>query len=195
MFKYRTIVKVLLLGMKGEKIISHLLLTNSNDFQVDLSGDFLFNELPVLSVLTETSVNSLDDVFKYCKDKNIIIPIGRKYKEGLLVGGEKEFLINHDLEGNWIFTNNSLFDDMADFIIKYVQDNSIISGFQCNVSFDVVEEEFGINLEPDYTICLLELLSEREEVADADFYLDSFDVTLYTAFAPNYCEELEEISF
>ena len=203
MFKYRTIVKVIVL--RGvTKRVSHLLLTDSNDFQVDLSDGCIFNEFPVLSVLSETRVNSLNEVFKYCNIRNLNLPNSKISKEGLLAGGNNNLLINQYLEGvwqligrplkdNWSLRNNSIFDEISDFIIKKVQTDSILSGFQYIISFNEIEEKFGIILETDYIECIFQLLCNREEVAEVDLWEDSFDVTLYTYYAPNYCEELEEI--
>lgn len=197
MFKYRTIAKVLLLGPEGEKIISHLLLTDSNDFQVDLSRGCFFNDLPVLSVLAEARVCSLKDVIKYCKTRNL--SLGNRLKdEGLLSGKDFDYMVNQDLEGDWCYfpgtvergnESDSIIDEITDFIIKKVQSESMLSGFQYAIGFSEIEEEFGIELEPDYIECILQLLFVRKEVADVDFYRDNFDVTLYTDFAPNYREE------
>lgn len=101
MCKYGTIAKVILCVPGGEKVMSHLLLTDNNDFQVDLTGDFFFNELPVLTVLGEARVESLEDVYEYLCTYNIEEPSGTIKDEGLIVGGERDFLINHELLGGW----------------------------------------------------------------------------------------------
>lgn len=197
MFVYRTIAKVLV-WRHGVRCLSHLLLTSNNDFQVDLSNGCTFNEFTVMSVLSVTRVNSLNDVYTYCHNHKIALSSFRITNAGLLVGVDKDYLINKSLVGDLYVSKNSLFDEMADFIISNVQDKSVLSGFQYLVSFSEIEKVFGIKLEPDYIDCLLELLNNRNEVADVDFHGDNFDLTLFTDFAPNYCEgdyceELETI--
>lgn len=195
MFKYKTIAKVLLLGFSEERIVGHLLLTNSNEFQVDLTSDCLFNYLPVLSVLNETRVETLEDIFKYCKERKIKISKDRILKNGLLVGGEKDFLITKGLKGNWQ-NNNGLLDRIVDYIIETVQTESITSGFQYMVSVTQIEEKFEVKLNLDYINCINNLLLYREEVGATEIdgnYINKdlyFDVVLYTDYAPNYNEEL-----
>lgn len=101
MFKYGTIAKVILLTPGNEKVMSHLLLAGDNSFQVDLTGDFLFNELIVYSVLGEDRVDSLTDLYEYLYTHGIRKPLNLITKEGLFVGGERDFLISEGLVANW----------------------------------------------------------------------------------------------
>ncbi|MCK9470678.1 MAG: hypothetical protein M0Q88_02865 [Bacilli bacterium] len=93
MIKYSVIVKVLLWEREGHGNVAHLLLSNSNEHQVDLET-LWFNELPVLTFITETRVNTLEDVYKYCRENNIIL---QKDFLGLRVGFYKDFKIGEDL--------------------------------------------------------------------------------------------------
>jgi|GEM_PF-5965337 hypothetical protein len=84
---------------------------------------------------------------------------------------------------------------VADYIVRTVQEDSITSGFQLEVFHDELESAFG-SLSSDDLNFIYDLLAEREEIADVLLSEESFDVVLYTDFAPNYepdeCEELED---
>lgn len=84
---------------------------------------------------------------------------------------------------------------IADYIVATVQEDSITSGFQLEVFHDELESAFG-SLSSDDLKLINDLLSEREEIADVLLSDESFDVVLYTDFAPNYepdeCEECED---
>ena len=84
--------------------------------------------------------------------------------------------------------NEKLFEKIADFIIKEVQENSesSMSGFQYIVGYDKIQEKFNIDIERYMNDKILEYLHKREEVADVVEDTDGFDVVLYTEYAPNY---------
>lgn len=78
--------------------------------------------------------------------------------------------------------------EVADYIIKTVQEDSI-EGFQLMVDYSDIEEEFGIKL-TDEIIKEIEIeLYLRQEVADVICDGETFDVVIYTDFAPNYISE------
>lgn len=78
--------------------------------------------------------------------------------------------------------------EIVDFIIETVQGDSIVSGFQLNISYEELERKFGNFLEDDLSF-IYDLLIEREEVADVIMSEDEYDVVLYTDYAPNYQEQ------
>ena len=85
---------------------------------------------------------------------------------------------------------NELIKEIASFIIKETQDNSILSGFQYETDFTRVLEVFGQRLDQEIKNSIIEELETREEVAQADLEEDFiFDVTLFTDYAPNYNKE------
>lgn len=78
--------------------------------------------------------------------------------------------------------------EIAEYIIKTVQENSILSGFQCIVSYTDIEKTFNINIS-DIKNDIINMLCTREEVADVQDDVEGFDVVLYTEYAPNYNKE------
>lgn len=100
--KYNSIVRCRL--RKGEEDYDdQYLLTSSegNDFAVDLTGDLLFNEFDVTEI-SSFHVSSLLGVYAFCKNNSIHIPEECRAAKWLIVGGSRDFLINNELEGNWI---------------------------------------------------------------------------------------------
>lgn len=78
---------------------------------------------------------------------------------------------------------------IADFIIKTVQNESIC-GFQYIIHNMDIEHEFGITINDHKAREIGTELVKREELADFDYVNETFDVVLYTDFAPNYIEEM-----
>lgn len=87
--------------------------------------------------------------------------------------------------------NNKLFEDIADYIIKEVQENSdcSMSGFQNTVEHSEIQERFAMEIEGYINEKILESLNNRKEVADVVGDTDGFDIVLYTDYAPNYIGE------
>jgi len=79
-----------------------------------------------------------------------------------------------------------VFNDIVNYIIHKVQTDSILSGFQLLINVTDIELRFGLSLDTDSIDCILDLLREKEEVADVVFYNGYFDVLLYTDYALNY---------
>lgn len=82
----------------------------------------------------------------------------------------------------------SLFDRIAAFIIKQVQEesNPDMSGFQMVVEYGYIDQVFGVDLAQYIQDKVLESLHGRVEVADVICDTDGYDVVLYTAYVPNY---------
>lgn len=80
-------------------------------------------------------------------------------------------------------------DIIINEIIKIVQEESVLSGFQYIINYTYIENKFNIAINNNLREVIKTKLEEREEVADV--YLDDngFDVVLYTDYAPNYNEE------
>lgn len=79
------------------------------------------------------------------------------------------------------------YSKIADFIIKTVQNESVC-GFQyiiCNMD---IEHEFGITINDDKANKIGSELAKREEIAEFDYANETFDVILYTDYAPNYVD-------
>lgn len=79
-------------------------------------------------------------------------------------------------------------EEIANYIVQTVQEDSIISGFQLIITYDELEEKFG-ELSEDDLSHIYNLLTEREEVADVVMSEDDYDIVLYTDYAPNYSED------
>ncbi|MFR6599756.1 MAG: hypothetical protein ACLUSV_00355 [Streptococcus sp.] len=75
--------------------------------------------------------------------------------------------------------------DMANEVVKYVQENSVVSGFQLCVTIDNL---YDCAIDPQK---LIEELECCDEVADVVYEDGVFDVLLYTKYALNN-NELEE---
>lgn len=81
---------------------------------------------------------------------------------------------------------DNLINDICDFIVKTVQDESILSGFQYVVSYSDIAEKYSKQLSETIQSAIENELSSRKEVADVFCDTDGFDVVLYTDYAPNY---------
>lgn len=79
--------------------------------------------------------------------------------------------------------------DIARYIIKTVQDNAWLNGFQYIISYSMIEDEFNIELNAKMVEEIVEALEWSEEVADVEYDDYDIDVVLYTNYAPNYREE------
>jgi hypothetical protein len=84
---------------------------------------------------------------------------------------------------------NNLFEKIADYIVKQVQENSKLSGFQYIVDHTDIQTIFNQEIDEYINNKIIEALCKKEEVADAQVDTDGFDVVLYTKYAPNYVEE------
>ena len=79
------------------------------------------------------------------------------------------------------------YSKIADFIIKTVQNESVC-GFQYVIYNMDIEYEFGITINDDKAREIGSELVKRKEVADFDYVNETFDVVLYTNYAPNYID-------
>lgn len=87
--------------------------------------------------------------------------------------------------------NKNLFEEIAEYLIKTVQEESTLEGFQYTISEADIWERFGKEIGNYINDKIEEVTSKKEEVAEIYLDTDGFDVTLYTDFAPNYREEEE----
>ena len=107
--KYNKIVNGTLADLKtGKEIYNNqfiLMQDNKNftDFDVDLTGDLFFNtDFEITEIISETYINSLDELYHYCTANKVTIPKHYITKNGLICGGEKDYIINNDLVGTWL---------------------------------------------------------------------------------------------
>lgn len=84
--------------------------------------------------------------------------------------------------------NKNLFEEIANYLIKTVQEesDSSMSGSQYVNSKVDIWERFGEEINEYIINKIEEVTSKKEEVAEIFMDTDGFDVTLYTDFAPNY---------
>ena len=82
--------------------------------------------------------------------------------------------------------SEELLKRITDYIVKTVQEESILSGFQYIVDYSDVQSHFAKEIGEYINNQIVEALESREEVADVEQDTDGFDVVLYTDFAPNY---------
>lgn len=88
--------------------------------------------------------------------------------------------------------SEELLKRITDYIVKTVQEESILSGFQYVVDYSDVQSHFAKEIGEYINNQIVEALEDREEVADVQLDTDGFDVVLYTNFAPNYEGEEDE---
>ncbi len=80
---------------------SYLLTADEIDksFEVDLTGDYFFNELKIVNRKTVETVKTLDDVRQFVNQYGLAFP---EYENGgILVGGSRDMLILPDLTFGW----------------------------------------------------------------------------------------------
>jgi hypothetical protein len=81
-----------------------------SDFEVDLTGDNWFVEPKVLERILSVPVSNLQDVIKFCKEKNIRKPLEYYDESGtMLVGGAKDCIVFENLDFNW---DENVVDDL-----------------------------------------------------------------------------------
>lgn len=94
----------------GERVETAYLLVSENgdEFTVDLTGKFEFNELEVISQLDVSSFDTLSQLLRFLKK------MGVEYdefydREGnfLLVGGSHDMAIDENLAGRWLVTDDA----------------------------------------------------------------------------------------
>lgn len=128
-------------------------------------------------------------------DKEIIEEMAEVIGEYILLLETSDDNFGRDIEKLGDFHNKAIdmvnkinIKGITDYIIKTVQENSILSGFQYIVSYTDIEKTFDINIS-NIKNDIIDTLSTREEVADVQVDEEGFDVVLYTKYAPNYNEE------
>jgi len=69
-----------------------------SDMNIDLTGDFYFNtDFELYNVKVIKEINSLKELYEFCKDNNININKGLIHNNGILVGGSRDYFIFNDL--------------------------------------------------------------------------------------------------
>lgn len=86
----------------------------------------------------------------------------------------------------------NIFNEICNYIIKTVQDNAILNGFQYCISFNDIEKHFNISLCESDIDNIYKLLESSKKVSDILVYDDLFDIILYTDFCPNYANTRQD---
>lgn len=105
--RYNKIVKCTLKGTACSYIDSYVLAKNINDLEselnVDLKGLCFNTDYKIEDIKKVIEINSLDELYEFCKSKEIWIDNQNITKIGLLVGADNCFLILKDLNAyGWI---------------------------------------------------------------------------------------------
>ena len=109
------------------------------------------------------------------------------YIKELMLGTQgKQDMYKKIINGFREYQKEELLTKISNFMIKQVQNNSVETGFQYIVSYDVIEKSFGITLDDNLKNELLEEIQSREEVTDVQEDKLGFDIVLGTSNAPNY---------
>lgn len=100
--KYNTIIRCTLKGRYDIYTNSYILLKDINDleseYNVDLKGNLCFNCCYDIENIRENiHINSLEELYEFCKKQSIDIDKNCICENGLLVGAERKYLINKDL--------------------------------------------------------------------------------------------------
>lgn len=119
--KYNTIIRCTLVGQYKRYVNSYILLKDikdlESDFNVDLTGNLCFNcDYSIEDIKETIHINSLEELYKFIKEKNIYIDKKCICENGLLVGAERKYLINKDLTPyGWIdYIVEELFNEMQE---------------------------------------------------------------------------------
>ncbi|WP_125154481.1 hypothetical protein [Clostridium rectalis] len=75
--------------------------------------------------------------------------------------------------------NKNLFEEISNYIVKTVQEESTLEGFPYTISYAVIQERFGKEIDEYINDKIIEATSKKEEVADIFTDTDGFDITLY----------------
>ncbi|WP_291566905.1 MULTISPECIES: hypothetical protein [unclassified Clostridium] len=89
---------------------------------------------------------------------------------------------------------SNIFEQIADYIVKNTQQNSVESGFQYITYYSEIEKKFNVKIDKNINNKILTALEDREEIADVQEDISGYDVVLFTSYAPNYnSKEFEEV--
>ena len=100
--KYNTIIRCKLTRYKEEYCGCYILLKDINDLEselnIDLKGNLCFNtDYKIEDIQEKIYINSLEELYSFCKERNIYMDKKCICDNGLLVGTERKYLINKDL--------------------------------------------------------------------------------------------------
>ncbi|BAO04950.1 uncharacterized protein CBO05P1_231 [Clostridium botulinum B str. Osaka05] len=74
--------------------------------------------------------------------------------------------------------NKNLFEEISNYIVKTVQEESTLEGFQYTINQSDIQERFGKEIDEYIINKIIEVTSKKEEVAEIFTDTDGFDVTL-----------------
>lgn len=134
--KYNKIIKCTLKGISCNYIDSYVLVKNEDDLEselnVDLKGLCFNTDYKIENIENVIEIKSLDELYEFCKNKDIWIDSQNITKVGLLVGADSSFLILKDLNAyGWISEDyistdkekEKILNDIAEEIKKDNEEN------------------------------------------------------------------------
>lgn len=91
-------------------------------------------------------------------------------------------------------TMQNIIKEIASYIIKETQNKAsdLSNGLNYIVSKTDIQEAFNEQIDRAVYDSVLDVLSERDEVADTTEDTDGIDVVLYSNYAPNYTKDAED---
>ncbi len=96
--KYTRIEKIIFNDGYESFFLTHDDITE--DFEVDMTSDFFFNELDIIKRETVKIVSTLEEVVQFCKEHDINFN-NRLEENALYVGGCADMVVNKNLEYCW----------------------------------------------------------------------------------------------
>lgn len=134
--KYNKIISCTLKGNSCNYIDSYVLVKDINDLENDLNVDLkglCFNtDYKIEDIKNIYDINSLDELYDFCKIKEIWINPMNTTEIGLLVGAERAYLILKDLNPyGWI---------CEDYIDNDEEKNKIIHNIKKEIEEKIEEE-------------------------------------------------------
>lgn len=140
--KYNKIIKCTLKGNYCNYIDSYVLVKDTEDLEselnVDLKGLCFNTDYQIEDIENIIEINSLEDLYEFCKSKEIWINNQNITKVGLLVGADNCFLILNDLNAyGWIsedyIENDKQKEEILNEIVEKVKNEN-----QENIEEEVV---------------------------------------------------------
>lgn len=125
--KYNKIIKCTLKGRACNYIDSYVLVKDMNDLEselnVDLKGLCFNTDYKIENIENVIEIKSLDELYEFCKNKDICIDNKNITKVGLLVGADSCFLILKDLNAyGWISEDYISNDKEREMILNEIKE-------------------------------------------------------------------------
>lgn len=125
--KYNKIVKCTLKGIACNYIDSYVLVKNIDDLDselnVDIKGLCFNTDYKIENIENVIEINSLDELYEFCKSKEIWIDNQNITKVGLLVGADNCFLILKELNAyGWISEDYIENDKQREEILNKIEE-------------------------------------------------------------------------